>query len=150
MPRKITMLFAIVSLFFMVSCQTDQFGKKETGAAVGAAGGAILGQAIGRSTGATLLGGAIGGVLGYIVGSQMEKSDRVNLNQTLESTPSYETKKWTNPDTGAQYEVTPKPAYQAPETGKVCRKVDILSDINGQTEKTEATACREDGRWVLQ
>ena len=105
---------------------------------------------IGESTEATLLGGAIGGVLGYVVGDQMEKRDRTQLNQTLENTPSYETNTWTNPDTGNQYSVTPEPAYEDPNADQVCRKVDILAEVDGRTERTEATACRENGRWVLQ
>jgi surface antigen len=149
MLRKITSIFAIGMLFFAMSCaQWEQMGTREKGAATGVAGGAVLGQVLGGSTEATLLGGAIGGVLGYIVGSQMQQSDRTQLNQALETTPSYDTARWQNPDTGSQYAITPKPTY---ETGqRVCRKVDILAEVEGRTEKTEATACREDGRWVLQ
>ena len=36
MLRKITILFAIGMLISMAGCQTDRFGKKETGAAAGA------------------------------------------------------------------------------------------------------------------
>ncbi|MDA8165735.1 MAG: glycine zipper domain-containing protein [Desulfobacteraceae bacterium] len=149
MLRRIIVLFVIGMLVLATSCaQWQEASKKEKGAAAGAAGGAVLGGVIGRSAEATLLGGAIGGVLGYIVGNQMEKSDRTKLNQALESTPSNQTTSWTNPDTGNRYQVTPQPAYQA--EGKPCRKVNLLSDVNGKTEKTEATACRENGKWVLQ
>jgi surface antigen len=149
MLRKLSIFSAIGILLLAMSCaQWEQLGTREKGAAAGVAGGAVLGQVVGGSTEATLLGGAIGGILGYIVGNQMQQSDRTQLNQALETTPSYETKKWQNPETGSQYAVTPQPTYQAED--RVCRKVDILADMDGRTENTQATACREDGRWVLQ
>jgi surface antigen len=147
MARIVILLFMGL-LTLITAC--DQYNRRQTGAAAGAAGGAVLGQVIGGSTEATLLGGAIGGVLGYIVGDRMEQSDRTQLNQTLETNPSYETSTWTNPDTGNQFSVTPQPAYDDPQTSQVCRKVQLLAEVDGQTERTDAVACRQDGRWVLQ
>jgi surface antigen len=145
---RITFTLLCVGLLLVTAC--DRFSKRQTGTAAGAAGGAVLGQVIGGSTEATLLGGAIGGVLGYIVGDRMERQDRTRLSQTLEENPSYETSEWTNPDTGRQFSVTPEPAYEDPKTNEVCRKVRLLAEVDGSTERTDAVACRQDGRWVLQ
>jgi surface antigen len=148
MARITVFLLCMGLLTAITAC--DRFSKRQTGTAAGAAGGAVLGQVIGGSTEATLLGGAIGGVLGYIVGDRMEQHDRAQLNQTLETNPSYETSSWTNPDTGNQFSATPHPAYEDPRTKQVCRKVQLLAEVDGQTEKTDAVACRQNGRWVLQ
>lgn len=110
------------------------------------AGGALLGQAIGNNTESTL----IGGILGYVIGNEMDKYDRHMLNQAYESTPSGQTKTWVNPDHGNQYMVTPQQAYIGPNNQQ-CRKAEILAVINGRTETTYATACRNiNGQWQLQ
>jgi surface antigen len=124
--------------------------KGQQGAVGGAAGGALLGQLIGRNTKSTLIGAAVGGMLGYIVGNEMDKYDRDQLNKTYESSPSNEKTSWVNPDTGKEYAVTPQPAYQDPTYDRVCRKAEIEAVIDGKKEITEATACRENGRWVIQ
>jgi surface antigen len=144
------LLFVLFVGLLAVITACDQYGRRQTGAAAGAAGGAVLGQVIGGTTEATLLGGAIGGVLGYIVGDRMEKNDRARLNEALETSPSYETSTWSNPDTGNQFTVIPEPAYEGPEANLVCRNVQILAEVDGRTEQTEAVACRQDGRWILQ
>jgi surface antigen len=145
MIRNILMVCLIGCL--VVSCASPSAQKGGVG---GAAGGALIGQVIGHDTEATLLGAAIGGILGYVVGNEMEKYDRIRLNRTYETTPSYESTRWQNPDTGHSYSVTPRPAYEDPQYGRVCRKAEIEATIDGKREITEAVACREDGHWVLQ
>jgi len=140
-------LIATLFLFPLLisSCAT----KGQTGALGGAAGGAILGQAIGRSTEGTLIGAAVGGLLGYIVGNEMDKYDQQQLNQVYETSPSRQTTNWVNPDNGNQYAVTPQTTY-VDQDGRNCREAEILATIDGKAEKTMATACRENGRWVIQ
>ena len=124
--------------------------KGQQGAVGGAAGGALLGQLIGRDTKSTLIGATLGGLVGYIIGNEMDKYDRDKLNKTYETTPSYEKTSWVNPDTGKEYSVTPQPAYQDTANDRVCRKAEIEAVIDGKKEITEALACRENGRWVIQ
>lgn len=145
MLKKILLLCLLITPLLTTSCAT----KGQTGAIGGAAGGALVGQAIGGSTEATLIGAAVGGMLGYIVGNEMDKYDREQLNRAYEVTPSRQTTTWVNPDNGNRYAVTPEPAYQD-QRGRDCRESEILSTIDGKAEKTYATACREDGRWVIQ
>lgn len=137
-----------LSLFLLSSCMMAN--KAQVGATGGAAGGALLGQAIGNDTESTLLGAAIGGMLGYVIGNEMDKYDRQMLNNVYESTPSGQTKTWVNPDHGHQYQVTPQQAYTGPNNQQ-CRKAEILAVIDGRTERTQTTACRDmNGQWQLQ
>ncbi len=143
---------AIISLMLsMTSCSNTNLTKGQQGAVGGAAGGAVIGQAIGRNTEATLIGTAIGTVLGYIVGNEMDKYDRVQLNNAYEKGPSGQPVSWVNPDSGSNYQVVPQPAYQNSRTNQVCRQAEVMVTIDGQPQKTSSTACRNDqGQWVLQ
>lgn len=147
-------VFTLVGMMALMatSCANVDMNKGSQGAIGGAAGGALLGQAIGRSTEATLIGAAVGTMLGYIVGNEMDKYDRRELNHAYEFGRSGQTSTWHNPDSGNSYQVTPQPAYttsRAPE--RPCRKAEILANIDGKTEKTYTTACRNSyGQWELQ
>ena len=147
--KKLALILLPILLITMTSCATN---KGQKGAGIGAASGAIIGQAIGRNTEATLIGAAVGGLLGYIVGNEMDKYDRQRLNQTYESAPSGTPTTWNNPDSGNRYQVTPEPAYYPPSQPQApCRKAEILATIDGKTEKTYTTACRNsEGQWELQ
>ena len=150
--QKIVLLGAAIGLLFMTSCDQGVYTKGVQGAGMGAAGGAIVGQAIGRNTGGTLIGAAVGGLLGYIIGNEMDKHDREQLNSAYEYGPSGQPSAWRNPDNGNAYSVTPQPAYCDPSNAdRPCRNAEILATIDGKTEKTYTTACRnENGQWVLQ
>jgi surface antigen len=146
--KKITLLLLPVLLLVLSSC-ANQYSKGQQGAVIGAGGGALVGQAIGRSTEATLIGAAVGTLLGYIVGNEMDKFDREQLNVAYETGPSGQGTTWRNPDNGNRYEVIPQPAYGRPD--RPCRKAEILATIDGRTEKTYTTACRNSaGQWVLE
>ncbi len=146
--KTIQIITVFLSLSLLSSCMMAN--KGQMGATGGAAGGALLGQAIGHDTESTLLGAAIGGVLGYVIGNEMDKYDRQMLNSAYESTPSGQTSSWVNPDQGNQYQVTPQPAYTGPRNQQ-CRKAEILAIIDGRTERTYTTACRDrNGQWQLQ
>ena len=146
--KKIVLIVLPILLITMTSCATN---KGQKGAGIGAASGAIIGQAIGRNTEATLIGAAVGTMLGYIVGNEMDKYDRQQLNQTYEIAPSGTPTTWHNPDSGNRYQVTPEPAYYPPsQPQSPCRKAEILATIDGKTEKTYTTACRNSqGQWEL-
>jgi len=146
MKKTLIITLALLPLAFTSGCVTN---KAQTGALGGAAGGAIIGQAIGHNTGGTLIGAAVGSLFGYMVGNEMDKADKAQLNNVYETSPSQQTTQWTNPDSGNHYSVTPQPAYKD-DSGRNCREAEILTTIDGKAEKTIATACRIDGRWILQ
>ena len=140
-------IVALLFLLLLSSCAT----KGQTGALGGAAGGALIGQAIGHNTAGTLIGAAVGGALGYMIGNEMDKYDRDQLNRAYEQGPSNQRTAWVNPDNGNRYAVTPQPAYQEPQSRRTCRRAEIDAVIDGKSEKTYSTACRNEyGQWELQ
>ncbi len=149
---KNSILILLPLLVIGLSSCGDQFSQGQNGAVMGAAGGAIIGQAIGRNTEATLIGAAVGTMLGYIMGNEMDKYDRQELNQAYEFGKSGQTTTWTNPDSGNNYKITPQATYTtAAAPGRPCRNAEIIATIDGKTEKTYTTACRNAaGQWELQ
>jgi len=150
--KKFTFPLLLTMAFFLSSCGSNyQMTKGQAGAGIGAASGALIGQAIGHDTQATLIGVAVGTVLGYIVGNEMDKYDKEQLNHVYERGVSGQSSSWRNPDTGNTYQVTPQPSYPSnvsPDTP--CRQAEILATIDGKTEKTYTTACRNSsGQWEL-
>ena len=150
--NKLILCLLPILILTLSSCANQQLSKGTQGAGIGAASGAIIGQAIGRNTEATLIGAAVGTMLGYIVGNEMDKFDKQELNQAYEFGPSGQSTAWTNPDSGNAYQVTPQPAYASPQNSQSpCRRAEILATIDGKTEKTYTTACRNSaGQWELQ
>lgn len=149
--KKLILFLLPILTFTLSSCADQQYSKGTQGAGIGAAGGAIIGQAIGRNTEATLIGAAVGTMLGYIVGNEMDKYDKRELNHAYEFGQSGQASSWTNPDSGNAYRVTPQPAYPSPQQPQApCRQAEILATIDGQTQKTYTTACRNSaGQWEL-
>lgn len=89
-----------------------------------------------------------GTILNTIVDDRMDRTDRRNLNQILESIPTGNGVEWTNPDTKIQYFVIPVQTYTT--TDRPCRRIEIKAEIDGQLETIEPSACRNDkGEWVL-
>lgn len=150
--KNVVLILLPTLVIAMTSCAPQSLNKGQKGAGVGAASGAIIGQVIGRNTEATLIGAAVGTMLGYIVGNEMDKYDRQQLNHTYEQAPSGSPTTWQNPDSGNRYQVTPEPAYYpSNQPQSPCRKAEILATIDGKTEKTYTTACRNSaGQWELQ
>ncbi len=150
--KIVAVILAGFMALLMTSCANTSLNKGQQGAIGGAVGGALLGQAIGRNTEATLIGAAVGTALGYIVGNEMDKYDRKELNQAYEFGPSGQASSWQNPDNGNYYEVTPQPAYTSPTyPDRPCRQAEIMATIDGRSERTYTTACRNSqGQWELQ
>ena len=150
--KQIFLTIPVCVIIVLTACTNSSLNKGQQGALGGSAGGALVGQAIGGDTEATLIGAAVGGLLGYIVGNEMDKYDRRQLNQAYENVPSGQTTSWQNPDSGNSYTVTPKPAYTpADNPQQPCRQAEIVARIDGETERTFTTACRNaNGQWVLQ
>lgn len=146
--KKTHILAAALATLMLASCAPTN--KAQMGGVGGAAAGAIAGQAIGHNTGATLIGAAVGGMLGYAIGNEMDKYDQQQLMMAYDRAPSGQPVAWTNPDSRNQYQVIPQPAYTGPNN-QPCRKAEIVAVIDGRTERTYSTACRDmNGQWQLQ
>lgn len=143
-------LALVISVGLVVSgCAT----KGQSGAGIGALAGAVVGSQLGPSSNRgenAIIGAALGAFLGYAIGNEMDKQDRLRLNDVYEKGPSNRTTSWVNPDSGNQYRVTPKPAYKGPQD-RPCREARVEAVINGKPETVVSTACRApDGMWELQ
>lgn len=131
--------------------QAGNFSKTMGGGILGAIIGAAVGTQFGKGSGRTaaVLGGAvIGAVLGGNIGQQMEASDRQQSQAALETAPNGQAVAWQNPNTGAQYKVTPNRTYQSAQ-GKDCRDYTTWVFIDGYEEQVQGAACRStDGKWT--
>ena len=123
--------------------------KQQTGTVAGAVVGGVVGSTIGGGTGRTVAivaGTVAGAVIGGRIGSKMDEADKLKAAQALESTKTGERTAWKNPDTGAQYTMTPTRTYE--EKGEPCRDFTVDATIDGKPEKLQGTACRQpDGSW---
>lgn len=144
--RTLIALALMISL--MAGCQTT---SAQNGAVLGTLTGATIGALTAKNkvSGAAIGGGA-GLLVGYIIGNEMDKSDQQQVSNTLESVPSGQTARWTNPDTNTYYEATPQPARQY-DNGRVERDVTLRARMaNGEYETVYAKAYRQpDGSWQL-
>ncbi|MCH9715822.1 MAG: glycine zipper 2TM domain-containing protein [Gammaproteobacteria bacterium] len=119
------------------------------GMVAGGVAGGLLGNQIGSGSGqvaATATGAFIGAILGGRIGQYMDHQDQLEVQRTLESTPTGKTVRWKNPDSGNQYRVTPTRTYYRNE--QACREYTTYASIGGKQEQIYGKACRQtDGSW---
>ncbi|MBF0626223.1 MAG: glycine zipper 2TM domain-containing protein [Magnetococcales bacterium] len=143
---------AALTLFVAMAVLSGCENRAQTGTGIGAMGGALAGSLLGGEKNKeqwALLGAAAGGLVGYVIGNEMDKADAAKMTGALERTRSYQTTRWVNPDSGNEYAVTPRPAFQ--RDGRNCREAEVQSVIDGKRETVVTTACRlSDGRWEIQ
>lgn len=136
----------LLLLFFQAGCGAT---RAETGTLVGGAGGAALGGALTGSSWGALAGAVLGGLAGGAVGRELDYRDRQRFGYALAEVPPNQPYAWTNPDTGAYWQVTPQDYYRAPQ-GQPCREFSVLARVRGQIEETYGTACLQpDGSWRI-
>lgn len=122
---------------------------------VGTVGGAVLGGLVGSQFGggvgqvaATAGGMMLGAALGGAIGKSMDEVDQMKMTRALETNRTHQTTRWTNPDNGNQYAVTPKRTYQ--RAGQPCREYTTIAIIGGKKREIYGTACRTaDGSWKV-
>jgi surface antigen len=123
--------------------------KQQVGAVSGAVIGGVVGSTIGGGTGRTVAivaGTVAGGLLGSHIGKKMDEADRIKAAQALESGRTGQSTTWRNPDTGAEYTLTPTRTYNA--VNGPCREFTVNATIDGKPQTVDGTACRqEDGSW---
>ena len=126
--------------------------RKEVGLIVGGITGGLIGSKLTSrdDRAAGIIGGAIlGAIVGSAIGKSMDKADHHCVGQTLEHAPDNQAVAWSDPDRGAEYRVTPRQTYQASDGG-YCREYQTVSTVNGRSQETYGTACRqEDGAWKM-
>lgn len=134
-----------------VAQSTYHRGNKSTaGSVIGAVLGGLTGNAIARGRGkvpAILVGGVLGAIIGGSIGDSMDKADHLHTHNAMETAKTGQNVTWTNPDTGAEYSVTPTRTFQR-ENGQYCRDFKSWGWIDGYEEELHGTVCRaSDGTW---
>ncbi len=123
--------------------------REAVGALIGGAIGGVAGGQIGKGDGrvaAAVAGTIVGVLVGKSVGAHMDEVDQACTGQALERAEDYQTVSWTNPDTGARYNVAPTGIYES--GGRYCRGYVTRVMIDNRIETIEGQACRDpDGTW---
>jgi surface antigen len=126
------------------SCNRAQVGAV-LGGAVGGVAGSTIGKGETRAV-AIVLGTVVGAVVGYEVGRQMDERDRACFGHSLELTKTEQTVRWTNPQAGIAYTLTPLRIVEI--GGRPCRDYTLVTTYAGRDRSTSGRACRaDDGVW---
>jgi surface antigen len=96
----------------------------------------------------------VGAAAGPLIAGEIQAGatpvDNGCVGLTLEYSLNNQPVAWLNPDSGAQYQVTPIRAYQA-SNGLNCREYTTAATFNGRSLRIDDTACRlPNGLWQLQ
>ncbi len=133
-------------------CDRGLLSSQLVGIAAGGALGGLLGSKIGKGSGqlaATAAGVLLGAFIGNEVASSMDSLDQACVSRSLEGASDNQTVTWRNPDTNADYRVTPVKSYDD-TSGRYCREYITEATIGGKVEQVYGTACYQpDGSWEL-
>lgn len=141
-------MIVLVSLsVFLSAC--GPVNNEGVGTLAGGVVGGLLGSRFGGGAGqvAAAAGGAlVGAYLGGQIGKYMDKQDRMEMQNALETAPVGQSVSWKNPDSGNQYRVKPTKTYYVKQ--QPCREYETYATINGKAETIHGRACRQaDGTW---
>lgn len=147
--KKIT--FALFSIpVFLVAC-AGGVTNEGLGTVSGGVIGGLVGSQFGSGSGqvAAAAGGALlGAYLGGNIGRTMDKVDRMQMQQALETAPVGRAVTWKNPDNGNVYSVKPTKTYYA--SNQPCREYTTHALIGGKSQEIYGKACRKaDGSWKI-
>jgi surface antigen len=119
--------------------------REAVGALVGGMAEPQAGTGDGQVAAATA-GSIVGVMVGESIGVHMDPIDQACTGQAVERAEDYQAVSWTNPDTGARYNVAPTGIYQA--NGQYCRGYVTRIILGEEIDALENRACRQaDGRW---
>ncbi|EDN67888.1 17 kDa surface antigen precursor [Beggiatoa sp. PS] len=153
MKIKVIGFFAALSLVLM-GCQQGSMPSKQTsGAVLGGVTGGIVGSQLGKGKGnqiAIVAGTLLGAALGGMVGNSMDQTDALSMQRALNTNnPTGQPVSWNNPNTNAQYQVTPTSTFQNTQN-QTCREYTTVGVIDGKREEIHGTACQQaDGTWSI-
>jgi surface antigen len=148
MPRRLGTMLVAALVLALAACESPP-SQQQSGTVIGGLLGGVLGSQVGQGSGrtaATVIGTLIGASIGGNVGRSMDQTDRLRTAQALETVSTGRSSSWRNPDTGAQYTVTPTRTRQTAEGP--CREYTVDATVAGRPERVYGQACRQqDGSW---
>jgi len=125
--------------------------REAVGAAVGGIAGGAVGSQIGKGSGrqvAIVVGAIVGATIGAQIGHDLDSADRACMGHALELAGDNRRVRWSNPDTGTTYFLTPVRGFEI--TGHPCREFDLRTSHGGHSETGKGQACQVgDGTWQL-
>jgi surface antigen len=147
-PHSLDKALAAMLVLSLAGCESPP-SQQQSGTVIGGVLGGVLGSQVGQGSGrtaATVIGTLIGATIGGNVGRSMDQTDRLKTAQALETVSTGRSSTWRNPDTGAQYTVTPTRTRQTAEGP--CREYTVDATVAGRPERVCGQACRQqDGSW---
>jgi surface antigen len=150
MNRQAFIVIPLVAALGVAGCANNG-PNEQAGTIIGGVLGGVLGAQVGKGHGRTaaiIAGSLVGAAIGGSVGRTMDDNDRRKVAETLEGVRTGVPNTWHNPDTGAQYSVTPTRTYDT--ASGPCREFTTEAIIGGKREKVYGTACRQaDGNWKV-
>jgi surface antigen len=144
---------ALLTTIILVGCSTNtQNENTGIGAVTGGAIGGLAGSAIGGGTGKAVAVGAgivLGALVGGTIGHSMDSGDKTQTNTVIKNNPTNHATRWTNPNTGMTYTMTPTSDMFAMNGNSNCRKYHFTATKpNGKMHSFNGTAClMNDGYW---
>ena len=144
MKKSMQIMLVVTALS---GCQTVT--NEGVGTVAGGVVGGLLGSQFGGGAGqvAAAAGGAVlGAFLGGKIGQYMDRQDKLELQNALETAPVGRSVTWKNPDNGNQYSVKPTRTYY--KSSQPCREYVTHALIGGKSQEIYGKACRQaDGSW---
>ncbi len=142
---------ALIIALGLAGCSSDP-SKQDIGTVAGGLAGGLIGSQFGSGSGQILAIGAgalAGAFLGGAIGKNMDDTDKLKMNKTLETAPLGKPAYWQNDKTGNTYTVTPtKDLNPKKHHNEYCREYTTTAVIAGKTQNMYGTACRQpDGSW---
>ncbi|MDH3286338.1 MAG: RT0821/Lpp0805 family surface protein [Betaproteobacteria bacterium] len=125
--------------------------REAVGAVVGGVVGGAVGSQVGKGSGrqvAIVLGTVAGAVIGTQIGRDLDNADRACMGHALELAGDNRRVRWSNPDTGTTYLLTPVRGFA--RVGHPCREFNLRATHSGRSETGKGRACQTgDGTWQL-
>lgn len=151
MKSTLTKVAVLVMSISLAACSTNTQKENTTiGAVTGAVGGGLVGSLFGGGTGKVIavgVGAVAGALLGGYVGHNMQSSDNMHMNNSLNNAPAGSTRQWTNKKTGAHYSMTTGQKVMVSGYNN-CRQYQTTVTMSGKTQVINGTACRaKNGKW---
>lgn len=148
MSKQSLLVLPLAAALALAGCASSG-PNQQAGTIIGGVLGGVLGAQVGKGDGRTaaiIAGSLAGAAIGGSIGRTMDDNDRRRVAETLEGVRTGVPNTWRNPDTGAQYSVTPTRTYET--SSGPCREFTTEAIIDGKREKIYGTACRQpDGSW---
>jgi surface antigen len=134
----------------LVAC--SNMSKQDIGTVSGGVIGGLVGSQIGQGSGklvAVGVGALAGALIGGAIGKNMDETDKLKMNQALESNSVGQPAYWKNSRTDASYTVVPTKNVTV-EGNQYCREYRTTAIIAGKKQQMYGTACRQpDGSWKM-